>query len=109
MLHLGATPFHAWRLEEEDRQEAVARHMHNAKSTRTNTAPLLMIREMVQMGVVFLERLDNPNCQKGTNGKPVYINGIECLADFGHGNTNVARRGELARNQRQRLQAPTLV
>jgi hypothetical protein len=34
---------------------------------------------------------------------------IECLADFGHGITNVARRMELARDQRERLQAPTLL
>ena len=54
---------------------------------------------MVQVEVVLLlERLDNPNRLKGTNEKPMYINWIECLADFGQGNTNVARRRELARN-----------
>ena len=53
------------------------------QSRQRRTQHLLMIREMVQVEVILLERFDTPNRLKGTNEKPMYINWIGCLADFG--------------------------
>ena len=58
------------------------------------------------MEAVLFERLDT--ARAAPVGNPcTSIEPLQCLADFKQGNTNVARGRELARNRRQRLQAPT--